>query len=64
MTQKTIEATDETIKDIVKQEIERLGNDADLNHIDVSGVTDIDSMFDECPILEKYKPRPPSEQGI
>jgi hypothetical protein len=37
--------TDETIKKIVKQEIERLGNEADLNHLDVSGVTDMRGLF-------------------
>lgn len=56
MTQETIKATDETIKDIVNQEIERLGNNADLNHIDVSGVTDYKDMFINCPIPEEHKP--------
>ena len=40
-----IKATDETIKDIVKDEIERLGDDANLNHIDVSKVTDFSYCF-------------------
>ena len=43
--EKTIIATDETIEDIVNVEIERLGNNADLNHIDVSQVTDMSGMF-------------------
>lgn len=41
----TIKATNETIKKIVKAEIDRLGHDADLNHIDVSEVTNMDSLF-------------------
>ena len=43
--EKTIIATNETIKEIVKSEIERLGNNADLNHIDVSQVTDMSYLF-------------------
>ena len=43
--EKTIIATIETIKEIVKSEIERLGNNADLNHIDVSQVTDMSYLF-------------------
>jgi len=46
MTEQTIKATNETIHDIVEQEIERLGNNADLNHIDVSEVTDMSNLFD------------------
>ena len=42
----TIHATDGTIKQIVKDEIKRLGNDADLNHIDTSKVTDMSYLFD------------------
>jgi surface protein len=38
-------ATDKTIKQIVRDEIERLGNDADLNHIDTSQVTNMSSLF-------------------
>ena len=44
-TRERIIATDETIGKIVKQEIEKYGNHADLNHIDVSNVTDMESMF-------------------
>ena len=40
-----IKATNETIRDIVKSELDRLGHDADLNHIDVSEVTDMMSLF-------------------
>ena len=43
--EKTIIATNETIKKIVKSEIERLGKNADLNHIDVSQVTDMSYLF-------------------
>ena len=38
-------ATDDTIKDIVESEIKRLGNNADLNHINVSQVTDMSDLF-------------------
>ena len=41
----TIKATDETIKEIVENEIKRLGRFGDLNHIDVSDVTNMDSLF-------------------
>ena len=40
-----IVATNDTIKKIVKDEIERLGYNADLNHIDVSQVTDMSRLF-------------------
>jgi len=43
--EKKIVANNGNIKKIVKSEIERLGNDADLNHIDVSGVTDMNNLF-------------------
>ena len=41
----TIKATNNTIKKIVKQELDRLGLNADLNHIDVSDVTDMTGLF-------------------
>ena len=41
----TIIATNETLKKIIKQEIEKYGAKADLNHIDVSRVTDMSCMF-------------------
>lgn len=41
-----IKATDNTIKNIVKDELDRLGHDANLNHIDVSEVTNMRSVFD------------------
>ena len=40
-----IVANDENIRDVVKSEIERLGNKADLNRIDVSQVTDMNGLF-------------------
>ena len=43
--QTKIKATDETIRQIVKDELDRLGHDADLNHIDVSEVTNMDGLF-------------------
>jgi surface protein len=43
--EKTIIATDETIHQIVKDELDRLGHDADLNHIDVSEVTNMRELF-------------------
>ena len=46
MTEQTIKATNKTIKQIVEQEVHRLGNNADLNHIDVSEVTDMSNLFD------------------
>jgi len=49
MPEPTIKATDSTIHQIVKDEIARLGVNADLNHIDVSDVTDMSYMFlDSC----------------
>ena len=53
-----IKATDDTIKQIVKDELDKLGLDADLNHIDVSGVTHMDSLFscyDDDFLGPKYK---------
>jgi len=43
--EKRIIANDDNIKEIVEDEIKRLGNEADLNHIDVSGVTDMNGLF-------------------
>ena len=40
-----IKATDDTIFGIVDEEIEKLGRDADLNHIDVSKVTKMCSII-------------------
>ena len=42
---KIILATDDTLKDIIKTEVKRFSLNADLNHIDVSNVTNMDSMF-------------------
>lgn len=40
-----IVATNKTIRKIVRGEIDKLGPNADLNHIDVSNVTDMTDMF-------------------
>lgn len=40
-----IHATDDNIKQIVRDELDRLGNDADLNHINVSEVTNMSNLF-------------------
>ena len=40
-----IKATNDTIHKIVKDELDRFGHDADLNHIDVSNVTDMSFVF-------------------
>ncbi len=40
-----IVATDGNIKDLVNDEIARYGNEADLNHIDVSQVTNMSGVF-------------------
>jgi surface protein len=41
----TIKADDDNIRQIVKDELDRLGNEADLNHIDVSKVTNMTGLF-------------------
>ncbi len=41
----TIKATNATLPKIIEHEIQRLGNDADLNHIDVSDVTNMWRAF-------------------
>jgi hypothetical protein len=40
-----IQATNDTLKNIVRAQIEKYGNHADLNHIDVSKVTDFSELF-------------------
>ena len=43
--QTKIKATNETIQQIVKDELDRLGHDCDLNHIDTSQVTSMINLF-------------------
>lgn len=43
----TITATNETIKQIVMDEMKKIGTKADLNHIDVSQVTDMSGLFEQ-----------------
>ena len=43
--EEVIKATDDTIRDILKEEIKRLGENADLDHIDVSEVTNMSYLF-------------------
>ena len=43
----TVIATDSTIKRLVEEGIAKYGKDANLNYIDVSEVTDMDSLFAE-----------------
>ena len=52
-----IKATDENIRQIVKDELDRLGHDANLNHIDVSQVTNMNNLFScySSDLGSKYK---------
>ena len=43
--QLTTKVTNDNIYNVVRSEIERLGVEADLNHLDVSEVTDMDQLF-------------------
>ena len=45
MNKETIKCTDDNIEDIVEEQIELLGNEADLNHLDTSEVTNMGLMF-------------------
>ena len=45
MSKEIIKCTDVNIKDIVKEQIELLGNEADLNHLDVSNVSSMRNLF-------------------
>ena len=42
--------TKEELRAIIEQELERQGRDADLNHIDVSGITDMSSLFEDMDV--------------
>ena len=44
-TTKVVPTTKEELRAIIEQELEQQGADADLNHIDVSGVTDMSWLF-------------------
>jgi surface protein len=48
-----IKATNDTIQKIVKDEIDRLGPEANLNHIDVSEVTNMYNLF-SCDITDTF----------
>jgi surface protein len=48
MQRPTIIATDDTIHQIVREEIAKYGNAADLNHIDVSNVTNMRLLFSDA----------------
>lgn len=50
-----IHAIDKTIKNIVKDELDRLGHNANLNHIDVNEVTIMDRLFDCTRLGERYE---------
>ena len=52
-----IKATDDNIRQIVKDELDRLGHNADLNHIDVSEVINMYNLFScrEKDLGSKYK---------
>ena len=42
-----IKATDSTIKQLVREGIKKYGDNADLNYIDVSQVTNMESLFED-----------------
>ncbi len=50
---KTIIATNDTIRTIVDGQIKSLGLQADLNHIDVSGVTNMAHLFSSRRLVER-----------
>jgi len=45
--EKRIVVDDKNVKDVVEDEVKRLGDEADLNHIDVSGVTNMNNLFSD-----------------
>ena len=50
----TIKATDETIQKILREEVVKLGYNANLNHIDVSEVSDMSHLFSTCSLPKFY----------
>ena len=47
MSKEIIKCTDRTIGEIVEKQIKLLGDKSDLNHLDVSEVTNMSDMFKE-----------------
>ena len=47
--------TRDELRNLIEQEIDRQGPDADLNHIDVSQITDMACLFINCPDVRNIK---------
>ena len=52
----SIICTDDNIKEIIKEELKQKGDDASLNHLDVSKVTNMDNLF--CHYMSDVSPQP------